>query len=811
MQVLFNYEWLHAKLSAMSLHDLLSDFQMAIEAGLVDEDVKLLAGALRLGGTNVGENPSTLAFDLGGRLLYYYADRGHDSIRSLLLQCDRRSVRHSALLPLLQCFDSPTAASLYVLEGTHTQMVSDLAFSGATNELVSVSKDGTVAFWDLASGECSRTIDVAALRPGRRTRIYLSTPNVDRAAGGGGQRYLIVDGDAVDSPVHVYDVKTARLLHSVGARLPNLMRGFLAGHLLCRQKGIVDVQSGRQVRTVDDFVESRAYVTCCISSDGRRILVGDRKSAQLMDFESGHLLKAFATDNMPSVMTITDDGRRAYVGCAINCIFYAFDVDVKSSTFGVVLMMFDCREMLREKTESTSAAASTPKSKKAAATAATAASTNQSTAVLSEQLFPRELSEINVSPANRNVVLLNVRRCLLIVLDVTLVAGIGGRPRAVDMAPVGGRAIQFSSFNFDGCSVLAAADNFLHVWSTKTGASTFTVNLHSTPGYPIAVSSQRNLVATGSTIHTAVRVWNLDRAQRGGAITPDLRVYECPVDLVACANACRLVFVKSYYGLASGTRGYKFVDSFGVDVWNVATGACRQFLAFGKYGKLLQMDVSPFGSHMALLLSTLRERLVVVIDTHGDFVLLTAIHPNCQSFVVSPGWEYLATWSPSSAELNADEIKVWDVYNGRELVAFHEARSPVFSFDTHYVLFIDFSDRLIIVYDLCRMAPKFHIRCVCDRLQVIPVSHQCVMATRFSLSSSPEVGGEGGSNGRYCEVDVYNFVQSGTAPIQLRGVASNGILDVSKDGRLAVDGLLQVMFHNIVDQLIRLNTVWCRL
>ena len=48
------------------------------------------------------------------------------------------------------------------------------------------------------------------------------------------------------------------------------------------------------------------------------------------------------------------------------------------------------------------------------------------------------------------------------------------------------------------------------------------LNLHTTPGYPLSVHTERNLVATGSTIHTAVMVWDLDRVQT--SCTPDIKV-----------------------------------------------------------------------------------------------------------------------------------------------------------------------------------------------------------------------------------------------------------------------------------------------
>jgi len=104
-------------------------------------DIQLLSGALRVGGAHLSLNPDTLAFDLIGRLLHYY-DRDDDDVavvgrgssgsssadvvdvaglKSLLQQCDAHSTQHSALLPILPCFDPPTAMSVFILEG-HSQV-----------------------------------------------------------------------------------------------------------------------------------------------------------------------------------------------------------------------------------------------------------------------------------------------------------------------------------------------------------------------------------------------------------------------------------------------------------------------------------------------------------------------------------------------------------------------------------------------------------------------------------------------------------------------------------------------------------------
>jgi len=51
----------------------MADCMRALQ-GVHVTDIQLLAGALRVGGAHLGHNPDTLAFDLLGRLLYYYDD-----------------------------------------------------------------------------------------------------------------------------------------------------------------------------------------------------------------------------------------------------------------------------------------------------------------------------------------------------------------------------------------------------------------------------------------------------------------------------------------------------------------------------------------------------------------------------------------------------------------------------------------------------------------------------------------------------------------------------------------------------------------
>ena len=80
---------------------------------------RILKHTLIAGGSYVNQNPDTLAFDLLGRLLDFY--EVYDDIRQLLHDCDSESRKHSALLPLFQCYEAPSGVLLYILED-HTKV-----------------------------------------------------------------------------------------------------------------------------------------------------------------------------------------------------------------------------------------------------------------------------------------------------------------------------------------------------------------------------------------------------------------------------------------------------------------------------------------------------------------------------------------------------------------------------------------------------------------------------------------------------------------------------------------------------------------
>ena len=160
------------------------------------------------------------------------------------------------------------------------------------------------------------------------------------------------------------------------------------------------------------------------------------------------------------------------------------------------------------------------------------------------------------------------------------------------------------------------------------------------------------------------------------------------VDCVAVASDVRLVFVKNHFGLASSNRSYRYVGSFGVDVWNVATGTCRPVMPFDKYGRLLQLAASPTGATLALLLvNAATSCYVIVVDVAGprprtfaddvcddvEDVRCVAAHDACSAFVVAPDWDFMATASTGQQRGQGD-VRLWDLDSGEAIVHFQVSR-----------------------------------------------------------------------------------------------------------------------------------------
>ncbi|XP_050546334.1 NACHT and WD repeat domain-containing protein 2 isoform X3 [Daktulosphaira vitifoliae] len=155
--VLFNYRWLHAKLSSCPLQAVLSDFEDAC-ANIDDRDATreliLVADALRLGGAILSEFPDMLAPQLIGRLLPEIG--ANPNIKSLLTECDQFGPENCALIPYYHCLHTPGGPLKYSLEG-HQFAVFDFQVTSDYRYIVSISN--RFITWDLSTSDMTRNVN----------------------------------------------------------------------------------------------------------------------------------------------------------------------------------------------------------------------------------------------------------------------------------------------------------------------------------------------------------------------------------------------------------------------------------------------------------------------------------------------------------------------------------------------------------------------------------------------------------------------------------------------------------------------------
>ncbi|CAF0996732.1 unnamed protein product, partial [Rotaria sordida] len=151
--VLFNYDFIHAKLSCMPLNLCIFDYESALEF-VFDKEVKLMSDALRLSSSMLAADPNNLACQIIGRLLPFYTTC--HKIASFIDQCESTGLQVMGLVPACNTLPSPGGPLVYSLEA-HQFAVYGLEVISSGQSLLTVSNKFIV--FDLSSGDIVRIID----------------------------------------------------------------------------------------------------------------------------------------------------------------------------------------------------------------------------------------------------------------------------------------------------------------------------------------------------------------------------------------------------------------------------------------------------------------------------------------------------------------------------------------------------------------------------------------------------------------------------------------------------------------------------
>ncbi|UCC65657.1 MAG: DUF4062 domain-containing protein, partial [Anaerolineae bacterium] len=173
-ELLFDFDWLQAKLDATDVNTLIVDYDLLPN----DPDLRLVQGALRLSAHVLAQDKTQLAGQLMGRLL------GQEAPDTQTMLEQAKEWRAAPWLrPLTSSLMPPGGPLIRTLQG-HTSEVWAVAVTGDERWVVSGSADQTLKVWDLESGEelatlqgHTRSVSAVAVTPDGRRAVSGSDDN----------------------------------------------------------------------------------------------------------------------------------------------------------------------------------------------------------------------------------------------------------------------------------------------------------------------------------------------------------------------------------------------------------------------------------------------------------------------------------------------------------------------------------------------------------------------------------------------------------------------------------------------------------
>jgi WD40 repeat protein len=391
----------------------------------------------------------------------------------------RRAVTASAAT--LKVWNLEQGTLLWSLEGHaegHDGNVNAIALTPDGRQVVSASNDATLVVWNLEQGTAQRTLGP----PAWRLREEMTTPDgrpgemyKDRK---GGETRVVIDLDTRQElyrlPGHTARIwavaVTADSQRAVSASEDTTLR-------------VWDLASGAELHVLRGHTSQ--VVAVAVTQDGRYAVSGSvDKTVCSWDLTTGQLLRTFEGHGSDvDQLAVTPDGSRVISG-SIDETIRVWDLDKDSEEL-----------ILRAHTDSVRAVAVTPDSRYAVS------GSNDKTLRL------WDLAASSRPDGNRHL----------------------GRVNALAITADGRRAVTAAG----GGSPLAAPDNTLKVWDTRTGTEVTTLKgqvsaFHGHRAYvtrALLLRSGRQLVS--ASLDGTVRLWNVHNTREVATFAAESPVYSC--------------------------------------------------------------------------------------------------------------------------------------------------------------------------------------------------------------------------------------------------------------------------------------------
>jgi WD40 repeat protein len=523
--LLFDYDWLAAKLHATNIIAILADYDPVTH----DPDLSLVLQALQLSTAALLRDGAQLSGQLWGRL----AGIRRPTIEALLAGA-QRGPRQIWLRPRFTSLTVPGGPLRQILVG-HTRAVNAVALFADGSCALSGSFDKTLRLWDLATGETLRTFE------GHTNSVTSVAVMADsnRAVSG-----------SDDNTLRLWDLATGATLRTLEghagpvnavAALPYGSRAISGSD--DKTLRLWDLATGATLRILEGHTDEVTSVA--VLDDGRRALSGSYDNTlRLWDLATGATLRILeGHSSAVNAVAVLADGSRALSGSDDNTL-RLWDLAT-----GETLRTFEGH------TNSVSGVAVLADSSRGLS------GSSDGALRLWDLATGATLStfEDHTGPVTAVAVLPDGNSALSGSGDITLRLwdlATGETLRAHDGHTSGVSAVAVLA---DGSSALSGSgDTTLRLWDLATGATLRTFEGHTSGVSAVAVLADGSSALSGSLDNT-LRLWDL-------ATGETLRIFEGHTNEIAMAV------------LADGSRALSRPLGNTLRLWNLATGATLRIL-----------------------------------------------------------------------------------------------------------------------------------------------------------------------------------------------------------------------------------------
>jgi WD40 repeat protein len=669
--LLFDFDWLAAKLATTSVIDLLADFETLGPGHADSRAASLLHDALRLSSKVIERDRTQLPGQLLGRLAGHAGPGVHRRMAHLLARA-RGPHHYRWLRPRAASLTPPGGPLLRTLAG-HTENVWAVALTPDGARAISASQDGTLKLWDLAHGTELRTLSGHA----SWVRAVAVTPDGARAVSASEDRTLKLWD--LDQGVELRTLAGHDNVVLAVAVTPDGKRAVSASH--DQTLRVWDLDRGLVLHTLMGHQKSVRAVA--VTPDGTRaVSASEDQTLKLWDLETGALLRTFAGHARGvRAVAVTPDGARA-VSASEDSTLKLWDLDR-----GVLLhtLTGHDREVL--------AVAVTPDGARALSASADGAlllwDLARGVRIRTVARHGAVIWVVAITPDGARAVSASADATLqlwdLALGDESPAAGHAGGIQAVAITPDGARALS------------AAKDQTLRLWDLDRGAETLTLTGRTENIRAVAVTPDGRYAV--SAADKAVALWDLDRGVQtltmsghdklvlAVAVTPDGKhavssSEDETIKLWDLERGVELLTLTghrfSVWGLAVTPDGKRLVSASAdgsLMLWDLAHG--REIVTLGQHELPVRaVAVTPDGKHAV---SASADKTLAVWDLERvlepDPDVAQATRPGGVRVLAGHGAGIRAVAvTPDGARVlsaSLDQtIKLWDLATGQVLATF---------------------------------------------------------------------------------------------------------------------------------------------